>query len=139
MAEKQNVVTDERIDRYLDITRRALDKIRIAAPEKSFNRRLADSFLEMAVSYYNDAKHFRETGDIVTAFAAVNYAHGWLDCGARIGLFDVEGDDILFTLFERRHHPAILRGAFSGPFREPHRTPAPPGPGWTWPPPPRHR
>ena len=99
--EKQNVVTDERIDRYLDITRRALDKIKIAAPEKSYNRRLADSFMEMAVSYYNDAKHFRETGDIVTAFAAVNYAHGWLDCGARIGLFDVEGDDVLFTLFER--------------------------------------
>lgn len=99
-GEIKNVVTDERIDRYLDITKRALDKIRIAAPERSFNRRLADSFMEMAVSYYNDAKHFRETGDIVTAFAAVNYAHGWLDCGARIGLFDVGGDDQLFTLFE---------------------------------------
>ena len=95
-GEIKNVVTDERIDRYLDITKRALDKIRIAAPERSFNRRLADSFMEMA----NDAKHFRETGDIVTAFAAVNYAHGWLDCGARIGLFDVDGDDQLFTLFE---------------------------------------
>lgn len=99
-GEIKNVITDERIDRYLDITKRALDKIRIAAPERSFNRRLADSFMEMAVSYYNDAKHFRETGDIVTAFAAVNYAHGWLDCGARIGLFDVDGDDQLFTLFE---------------------------------------
>ena len=50
--------------------------------------------------YYADAKHFRECGDIVTAFAAVNYAHAWLDCGARIGLFDVDGDDVLFTLYE---------------------------------------
>ena len=99
-GEIKNVVTDERIDRYLDITKRALDKIRIAAPERSFNRRLADSFMEMAVSYYNDAKHFRETGDIVTAFAAVNYAHGWLDCGARIRLFAVDGGDQRFTLFE---------------------------------------
>ncbi len=99
-GETRNVITDERIDRYLGITKRALDKIRIAAPERSFNRKLADSFMEMAVSYYNDAKHFRESGDIVTAFAAVNYAHGWLDCGARIGLFDVGGDDQLFTLFE---------------------------------------
>lgn len=98
--EKNNVVTDEKIERYLDITRRALEKIRIAAPEKSFNRRLADSFLEMANSYYSDAKYFKESGDIVTAFAAINYAHGWLDCGARIGLFDVDGDDVLFTLFE---------------------------------------
>ena len=95
-----NVVTDEKIDRYLDITRRAIDKIRIATPEHSFNKRLADSFMEMINAYYNDAKHFRETGDLVTAFAAVNYAHGWIDCGARIGLFDVGGDDQLFTLFD---------------------------------------
>ncbi len=98
--EVKNIVTDERIDRYLDITARALTKIKIAAPERSFNRRLADSFMEMAQAYYSDAKHFRETGDLVTAFAAVNYAHGWLDCGARIGLFDVGGDDRLFTLYE---------------------------------------
>ncbi len=96
----QNTVTDEKIDRYLGITGKALGKIRIAAPERSYNRRLADDFLNMAKSYYEDAKHFRENGDIVTAFAAVNYAHGWLDCGARIGLFDVGEDDVLFTLFE---------------------------------------
>ena len=54
----------------------------------------------MAHSYYRDAEHFRKEGDLVNAFAAVNYAHGWLDCGARIGLWDVGGDDRLFTLFE---------------------------------------
>jgi hypothetical protein len=54
----------------------------------------------MANAYYSDAKHFREKGDFVNAFACVNYAHGWLDCGARIGLFDVGGDDKLFTLYE---------------------------------------
>ncbi|MDR1404347.1 MAG: DUF357 domain-containing protein [Candidatus Methanoplasma sp.] len=96
----RNIVTEEKIDRYLEITKKALGKIKIAAPERSYNRKLADDFLNMASSYYSDAKHFRESGDLVTAFAAVNYAHGWLDCGARIGLFDVEGDDSLFTLFE---------------------------------------
>lgn len=101
MAERQDVVTDERMDRYLDITARALAKVVVAAPERSYNRRLADSFLEMANSYYADARHFRAEGDLVTAFAAVNYAHAWLDCGARIGLFDVGGDDVLFTLYER--------------------------------------
>jgi len=95
-----DTISEERIDKYLEITKKALEKLRIAAPEKSYGRRLADDFLEMAASYYNDAKHFRESGDLVTAFAAVNYAHGWLDCGARIGLFDVGGDDVLFTLFE---------------------------------------
>ena len=74
MTEKKDVVTDERMEKYLDITARALAKIEIAAPEKSYNRRLADSFLEMANCYYADAKHFKECGDYVTAFAAVNYA-----------------------------------------------------------------
>jgi hypothetical protein len=54
----------------------------------------------MATSYYSDALHFRSVGDFINAFASVNYAHGWLDCGARIGLFDVGEDDKLFTLYE---------------------------------------
>jgi hypothetical protein len=96
----QNTVTEERIEKYINITKKALDKLKIAAPDRSYNKRLADDFLNMAVSYFNDAKHFREAGDLVTAFAAINYAHGWIDCGARIGLFDVGGDDVLFTLYE---------------------------------------
>ena len=95
-----DTITDEKIDRYLDITGRALAKLKVVTPARSFGKRLADDFLNMANSYYSDAKHFRANGDLVTAFAAVNYAHGWIDCGARIGLWDVEGDDQLFTLFE---------------------------------------
>ena len=95
-----DTITEAKIDRYLDITKRALEKLKIVTPERSFSKRLADDFLNMANSYYNDAKHFREKGDFVTAFAAVNYAHGWIDCGARIGLWDVGQDDQLFTLYE---------------------------------------
>jgi len=100
IEEYMNQISEEKILQYLDTTRRALDKIIISAPERSFNRRLAEDFLNMATSYYEDATHFKNKGDIVNAFAAVNYAHGWLDCGARIGLFDVGQDDILFTLYE---------------------------------------
>jgi len=95
-----NVISDEKIDKYLGITKAALDKLKIAAPDRSFGKKMADDFLNMAVSYYNDAVHFRETGDLINAFASVNYAHGWIDCGARIGLFDAFGDDKLFTLYE---------------------------------------
>jgi hypothetical protein len=93
-------MTDERIERYLRITGTALERLRIAMPERSFGRKMAEDFLNMATSYYNDAKHFRDEGDLLNAFAAVNYAHGWIDCGARIGLFDVNEDDQLFTLYE---------------------------------------
>ena len=93
-------ITPEHLEKYLGITKRALDKIKVAAPERSYNRKLADSFLEMARTYYSDALHFQGQGDFINAFACVNYAHGWLDCGARIGLFEVGQDDQLFTLYE---------------------------------------
>jgi len=93
-------ITPEKMERYLDITRRALDKVKIAPPERSMGRRAAEDFLNMAQSYYSDARHFRDQGDFVNGFACVNYAHGWLDAGARLGLFDVGGDDVLFTLSE---------------------------------------
>jgi len=93
-------IDDSHLSRYLETTARALATLRIVAPERSFSRKLADDFLLMAGSYYEDALHFRDIGDKVNAFASVNYAHGWLDCGARLGLFDVGGDDSLFTLYE---------------------------------------
>ena len=95
-----NMISEDKLVKYLDTTKRALDKLSIAAPPRSFGRKMADDFLNMARSYYADAVHFKETGDYVNAFASVNYAHGWLDCGARIGLFDVGEDDKLFTLYE---------------------------------------
>jgi hypothetical protein len=58
---------------------------------------LARVVLDMASRYFSDAGHFEEKGDVVTAFAALNYAHGWLDAGARLGLFKVN-DSTLFTV-----------------------------------------
>ena len=94
------VLSEERVEKYLAVTSEALSKVRMAAPERSFNRRMADDFLGMAKAYFDDARDFARKGDLVNAFACVNYAHGWLDAGARLGLFDVGGDDRLFTLYE---------------------------------------
>ncbi len=88
------------VEKDLDITKRALAKVKIIAPEKSYTHKIAEDFLNMAESYYKDAVHFFEDGNLVNAFACVNYAHGWLDAGARLGVFDVGGDDQLFTLME---------------------------------------
>ena len=97
---EESTVTQERLDKYIALTSAALAKLKVAAPERSFNRRLADDFLTMARSYLDDAKEFSRKGETVNAFACVNYAHGWLDSGARVGLFDVGDDDRLFTLYE---------------------------------------
>ena len=93
-----DVVTPDKLKKYFDVTGRALKKVKIASEHKIDWKKSADDFLDMATRYYNDAKHFEQKGDIVTAFAALNYAHGWLDAGARLGLFDVGHDDTLFTV-----------------------------------------
>ncbi len=82
----------------LEVTKRALSKVTTSAPARTYMLRIAEDFLGMAKAYYEDAVHFKERGDVVNAFACVNYAHGWLDAGARLGVLDTGGDDQLFTL-----------------------------------------
>ena len=90
-------VSEERLDHYFAVTGEALEKVR-EAPRG--DEKQAEDFLDMASRYYADAKHFRQQGEWVLAFAALNYAHGWLDAGARIGLFKVY-DSRLFTVDEK--------------------------------------
>jgi hypothetical protein len=87
-------ISDEKLNKYFDVTGRALKKAKAASGcEKE-----AGTIMQMAQNYYDDAKHFAKKGDKVLAFAALNYAHGWLDCGARLGMLDVGKDDVLFTV-----------------------------------------
>ncbi|MBS3138526.1 DUF357 domain-containing protein [Candidatus Woesearchaeota archaeon] len=89
---KQSNVTSERLAKYFDYTKRALAEAKNAV--HSARRKEADEILDMASRYYSDAEHFASKGDVVTAFAALNYAHGWLDCGARIGIFLVKNNEL---------------------------------------------
>ena len=91
-------ITDTKLDKYFDVTGRALKKVKINTTAKINVKESAEDFLDMARRYYSDAKHFRDKKDYVNAFACLNYAHGWLDAGARIGLFDVDHDSELFTV-----------------------------------------
>ena len=104
--EKQNVfqssqnqkvlITSEKLEKYFSVTKKAL-----AIAEKSGNRtnlkNEREDFLDMIKRYVSDAEHFAKKDDKVNAFAALNYAHGWLDCGVRLHVFDVQ-DDRLFTV-----------------------------------------
>jgi hypothetical protein len=95
-----NQKLEELVDKDLKITKSALNKVKIIAPKKSYSRKIAEDFYNMAQAYYEDANHFKNNGDLIRALACVNYAHGWLDAGARLGIFDVSEDDRLFTLAE---------------------------------------
>ncbi|MBI2581012.1 DUF357 domain-containing protein [Candidatus Woesearchaeota archaeon] len=81
------------------MTEKALALVRIAPPDKNSKEyKAAADFLAMTKDYLSDSKHFAKKGDLLTALAAASYAHAWLDAGARLGLFKVDGSSGLFTV-----------------------------------------
>lgn len=90
---------EEKVERYISIEKEALEKLRIAVPGNSFLNEFGKNAMQMIESYFSDAKHFRDRGDMVNAFAALNYSYGWIDCLVRLGVLDGGEDDRLFTLF----------------------------------------
>jgi hypothetical protein len=91
-------VTSKRIEKYLSLTAKALEKVSIIGDPGSDNHTKAEDILQMVKAYHSDAKFFLDGGRGDDAFAAVNYAHGWIDCGVRLGYLDGKGDWQLFTL-----------------------------------------
>lgn len=88
-------ITTEKLEKYFKLTSTALKEVKknvIKGKEK-----YAKEIIEMVSNYLSDAKHFEKEKDFVNAFAALNYAHGWLDSGVRLDIFDVT-DDKLFTV-----------------------------------------
>ncbi|MBU2562474.1 MAG: DUF357 domain-containing protein [Nanoarchaeota archaeon] len=88
-------ITNQKLDKYFKITSSALKKVkknRIKGKEI-----FAKEIIEMCSNYISDAKYFKEKQDFVNAFAALNYAHGWLDAGVRLDIFNVK-DNKLFTV-----------------------------------------
>ena len=90
-----NEISEEKLAKYFKLTETALAEVKkniISGREVD-----AKEIIDMVENYVSDAHHFEENGDWVNAFAALNYAHGWLDSGVRLKVFDVI-DDRLFTV-----------------------------------------
>lgn len=87
----------EKTDRY---ERMLADAIAEAEPRPPADTPLGEAaadVTEMAESYLEDGRHFREADDLVNALASYSYGYGWLDAGVRMGLFAVPDDTELFT------------------------------------------
>ena len=89
-------VSNDKLDKYFSISKEAYEKAKETASDVKIDGARED-FLDMIGRYLSDAQHFRDKEDYINAFAALNYAHGWLDAGARIGLWNVK-DSRLFTV-----------------------------------------
>jgi hypothetical protein len=88
-------ITKEIIEKYRALSEKALSEVKkniAKGKEKD-----AEKIIEMVECYLSDSKHFEKQGDLINSFGAIYYAHGWLDCGARLKIFDVK-DDKLFTI-----------------------------------------
>ena len=84
----------EKVEKYFSLTKEAFEKVKITDKDKKG----AQDLLDLAQRYYDDAHFFKGQGDLVNAYGAVCYAHAFLDAGARLGLFDVGGDNRLFMV-----------------------------------------
>jgi len=91
----EDKITKEKIEKYFNLTSTALEKVKSSIIKGKEN--YAKEIIDMVSNYLSDAKHFEEKGDLVNSFAALNYAHGWLDSGVRIDIFETK-DDKLFTV-----------------------------------------
>lgn len=93
-----NEITDVKLKRYFWIAEEALKKARNSKESLKLDylKKARVDFLDTVERYISDAKHFFDNNDKVNAFAALNYAHGWLDAGVKLGIFDVK-DNKLFA------------------------------------------
>jgi len=92
---KNNKITEELIEKYRKITEKALaiGKANISKGKE----KEAKEIITMVECYLSDSKHFESKGDLVNSFGAIYYAHGWLDAGAMLKIFNVT-DNKLFTI-----------------------------------------
>jgi len=91
----KNKITHEKMKKYKNLTNEALEIAKnsiIKGKEKQ-----ATEIIEMVSNYLKDSEYFKEKNDFVNSFAALNYAHGWLDSGVRLEIFKVK-DNKLFTV-----------------------------------------
>ncbi|MFA5855962.1 MAG: DUF357 domain-containing protein [Candidatus Pacearchaeota archaeon] len=95
MDKNLDKVTKEKIEKYRKLSLKALE---IAKKSITKGKEIEAREITMMVDcYLADSIHFESKLDYVNAFACLNYAHGWIDAGARLKIFDVV-DNNLFTV-----------------------------------------
>ncbi len=88
-------ITKEKLEKYFKLTESALEIVKKNIIKGKNTE--AKEIIDMVSNYLSDARHFEKKGDFVNAFAALNYAHGWIDSGVRLDIFKVK-DNKLFTV-----------------------------------------
>ncbi len=91
----QDKVSMEKLDKYQAISEKALSMAKKNIARNKQKQAL--EIIKMVECYLQDSIYFKKTKNLVNSFAAINYAHGWLDTGVRLGIFNVK-DSRLFVV-----------------------------------------
>ncbi len=94
---KINLICERRLEKYYNITSKALKIAKDSISKTKEKQEQAKEIIKIVECYLYDSKYFQKNRNYINAFAALNYAHGWLDCGARLKIFNVS-DTNLFTV-----------------------------------------
>ncbi|MEK6914248.1 MAG: DUF357 domain-containing protein [Nanoarchaeota archaeon] len=90
-----NRITKQKLDKYYNITNKAFNIAKISVIKSKLKE--AKEIFIMVEAYLSDSVYFKKNKDYVLAYGALNYAHGWLDAGARLKIYKVK-DNKLFTV-----------------------------------------
>jgi len=90
-----NRITLKKIEEYYTITNKAFNLAKKSIVKNK--NKLAEEIFEMVSAYLSDSNHFKKNKEYVLAYGALNYAHGWLDAGARLKIYRVK-DNKLFSV-----------------------------------------
>ncbi|MFO7872365.1 MAG: DUF357 domain-containing protein [Candidatus Undinarchaeales archaeon] len=82
-------VTKKYIQKNLEKTKKAVNSVKVSSK--------GEKLFDMVERYVSDAEFFMENGKLNEALGAVEYAHGLLDAGVYMGLFEVLENADLFV------------------------------------------
>ena len=91
----KNKITKQKIEKYYALTSKALEIVKKSIAKGKTKQ--AKEIILMVECYLLDSQHFKKQGNYVDCYGALNYSHGWLDCGVRTKVFNVN-DNKLFTV-----------------------------------------
>lgn len=88
-----STITIKKLNEYFKLTETALKLAKKRAGLLPTEQGMCEKFIDFCKRYLADARHFKEKGNFVNAFACLNYAHAWLDAAAIAGWLDIKHKD----------------------------------------------
>ncbi|HOL42162.1 MAG TPA: DUF357 domain-containing protein [Methanospirillum sp.] len=85
------------LNEYASLLKTSINEIVLLNRQGSPYHILGSEILQMIRSYLQDSEFFFNNGDMVNQYASLVYAHGWMNAGAYLGLYDLSGDSISYT------------------------------------------